>query len=70
MDATLFTVTNPQGSVSVSAAMGGDIHRIEPSDKVDNMSEPRLAEEIFVLAGPGPAEGAGRAAHLHAPRRG
>ncbi|EPQ79122.1 DUF2694 family protein [Mycobacterium marinum] len=46
----LFTVTNPQGSVSVSAVMGGDIHRVELSDKVDNMSEPRLAEEIFVLA--------------------
>src|SRR5262249_23255300 len=46
----LFTVTNPQGSVSVTAMMGGIIQRVTLSDKATSMSEAQLAEEIFVIA--------------------
>ena len=46
----LFTVTNPQGSVSVTTMMGGIIHRVELTDKASNMSDSALAEEIFVIA--------------------
>ncbi|GJO37967.1 DUF2694 family protein [Mycobacterium marinum] len=46
----LYTVTNPQGTVSVSAVLGGSIHRVELSEEVTTMAEPNLAEEIFVIA--------------------
>ncbi|MDC9017033.1 DUF2694 family protein [Mycobacterium marinum] len=46
----LYTVTNPQGTVSVSAVLGGSIHRVDLSEKVTTMAEPNLAEEIFVIA--------------------
>jgi hypothetical protein len=49
-DLDLFTVTNPQGSVSVSALMDGRIHQVKLTDKVESMGEPQLAEEIFVIA--------------------
>lgn len=49
-DLELFTVTNPQGSVSVTAMMGGIVHRITLTDKAASMSESSLAEEIFVIA--------------------
>ncbi|QUR70014.1 DUF2694 domain-containing protein [Mycobacterium spongiae] len=46
----LFTVTNPQGSVSVTALMDGRIQQVTVSDKASSMSESSLAEEIFVIA--------------------
>lgn len=46
----LFTVTNPQGSVSVTALMDGRVQNITVTDKASSMSEPALAEEIFVIA--------------------
>ncbi|KZS67934.1 DUF2694 domain-containing protein [Mycobacterium ostraviense] len=46
----LFTVTNPQGSVSVTAMMGGIIQKITVTDKASRMTESGLAEEIFVIA--------------------
>ncbi|GAB7144211.1 DUF2694 domain-containing protein [Mycobacterium riyadhense] len=46
----LFTVTNPQGSVSVTALMGGIIQQVTVTDKASSMSESGLAEEIFVIA--------------------
>lgn len=45
-----FTVANPSKSVSVTALMDGRIQKVELSDHVERMSEPQLAEEIFVLA--------------------
>ncbi|MBS4728061.1 YbaB/EbfC family DNA-binding protein [Mycobacterium sp. SM1] len=47
----LFTVTNPPGTVSVSALMGGRAYQIELSAKATNMTEQHLAEEIVVIAG-------------------
>lgn len=46
----LFTVTNPQGSVSVTALMDGRIQQVTVTDKASSMSESGLAEEIFVIA--------------------
>lgn len=46
----LFTVTNPQGSVSVSTLMDGRIQHVELTDKATSMSEAQLADEIFVIA--------------------
>jgi hypothetical protein len=46
----LFTVTNPQGTVTVTTFMDGRINRIELSPKVITMTETRLAEEIVVIA--------------------
>ncbi|OSC41510.1 DUF2694 domain-containing protein [Mycobacterium decipiens] len=46
----LFTVANPQGSVSVTALMDGKIQRVELNDKVTSMTEAQLADEIFVIA--------------------
>jgi len=47
----LFTVTNPPGTVSVSANISGMIQQVELSAKVNTMSEAELADEILVLAG-------------------
>lgn len=49
-DLALFTVTNPQGSVSVTALMDGRVQHITVTDKASGMSESALAEEIFVIA--------------------
>ncbi|BBX99068.1 DUF2694 domain-containing protein [Mycobacterium lacus] len=46
----MYTVTNPQGSVSVTALMGGIIQRITVTDKASSMTESGLADEIFVIA--------------------
>ncbi|KAA1250505.1 DUF2694 domain-containing protein [Mycobacterium simiae] len=49
-DLALFTVTNPQGSVSVTAMMDGRVQQISVTDKASSMTESGLAEEIFVIA--------------------
>jgi hypothetical protein len=46
----LFTATNPDGTVSVTALMNGEILRVTLSAAVTSMTEPSLAEEILVLA--------------------
>jgi hypothetical protein len=46
-----FTVTNPPGTVTVSAYPDGRIERIELSPGAAKMSERELAEEIVVIAG-------------------
>ncbi|WP_422743666.1 YbaB/EbfC family DNA-binding protein [Mycobacterium sp. WMMD1722] len=46
-----FTVSNPIGSVTVSAHPDGRIERIELSRRSTEMSETELAEEIVVIAG-------------------
>ena len=45
-----FTVTNPAGTVSATATIGGRLHRVELSANVPDMTESQLAEEILVLA--------------------
>ncbi len=47
----LFTATNPDGTVSVTALMGGQILRVDLSPPVTGMTESELAEEITVIAG-------------------
>ncbi|SDE66744.1 hypothetical protein SAMN04488581_4492 [Mycolicibacterium neoaurum] len=48
----LFTVTNPPGTVTVSALLDGRIHRIElsPEATAEADSEAQLAAEIVVIA--------------------
>lgn len=48
----VFTVTNPPGTVTVSAALDGRIHRIElsPEATADADTEDQLAAEIVVIA--------------------
>jgi hypothetical protein len=45
-----FTVTNPPGTVTVSAFMDGSVRQIDLSQKVTAMTEGDLAEEIVVIA--------------------
>ena len=45
-----FTVTNPPGTVSVSALIDGRTQRVELSPKASSLTESELAEEIIVLA--------------------
>ncbi len=46
-----FTVTNPHGTVSVSALMDGRTHRVQLSPKASSLTESELADEIIVLSG-------------------
>ncbi|MBI2698739.1 MAG: DUF2694 domain-containing protein [Mycobacterium sp.] len=46
----LAKVANPQGTVAVSADMGGRIHRVDLSAGATSMGEQQLAEEILVIA--------------------
>ena len=46
----LFSVTNPPGTVTVTAFMDGRVSRIDLSPRVTRMSEAQLAEEVVVLA--------------------
>lgn len=46
----LFTVTNPPGTVSVSALGDGAIDRVALSAEVTRLTESQLAEEILVVA--------------------
>lgn len=46
----LFTITNPHGTVSVTAGFDGKVLRIILSSTVTTMTESQLAEEITVLA--------------------
>ncbi|OBI46388.1 secretion protein EspD [Mycobacterium kyorinense] len=50
LQSPLFTVTNPAGTVTVSAFMDGHIQGIELTAKVTNMTEAHLADEILVIA--------------------
>lgn len=49
--ATAFTVTNPPGSVTVSADPDGRVRRIELSPRASGLTERELAAEIVVIAG-------------------
>ena len=48
--ATMFTVTNPPGTVTVSTFMDGSVQRIDLSQEVISMTEADLADEIVVIA--------------------
>lgn len=48
--ATMFTVTNPPGTVTVSTFMDGSVRRIDLSQEVISMTEADLADEIVVIA--------------------
>ena len=52
-DATepVFTVTNPPGTVTVSALFDGRVQRIELSPQATEVAEDQLAAEIVVIAG-------------------
>jgi ESX secretion-associated protein EspD/H len=45
-----FTVTNPAGTVSATATIGGRLHQVELSADATEMTESQLADEILVLA--------------------
>jgi hypothetical protein len=45
-----FTVTNPPGTVSVSALIDGRTHRVHLSPNTTSLTESELAQEIIVLA--------------------
>ncbi|BBY21350.1 YbaB/EbfC family DNA-binding protein [Mycobacterium stomatepiae] len=49
-DVPLFTVTNPPGTVSVSALGDGAIDRVDLSADATSLTEAELAEEILVMA--------------------
>jgi hypothetical protein len=46
----VFTVTNPSGTVSVTAYLTGPVQRVDLDPSVVKMTEHELAEEIRVLA--------------------
>ncbi len=50
VDTMIFTVTNPPGTVSVSALPNGRPYRIELGPQVTGMTESQLAEEISVIS--------------------
>lgn len=47
----LFAVTNPPGTVTVTAFLDGRVKQIDLSPKVTEMTEADLADEIVVIAG-------------------
>lgn len=47
---SMFTVTNPPGTVTVSTFMDGSVQRIDLTPEVVSMTEADLAEEIVVIA--------------------
>lgn len=50
IETLLFTATNPGGTVSVTALMGGQVLRVSLSPTVTSLTESALADEILVLA--------------------
>jgi hypothetical protein len=49
--APVYTVTNPPGTVTVSAFLDGRVKHVDLSPKVTEMTESDLADEIVVIAG-------------------
>jgi hypothetical protein len=46
----LFSVTNPPGTVSVTAYLNGCVQRVDLAPNVTDMTERELADEILVIA--------------------
>jgi hypothetical protein len=51
VEGELFSVTNPPGTVTVTALMDGRVHRIELAPSAVSSTEEQLADEIVVIAG-------------------
>jgi ESX secretion-associated protein EspD/H len=49
-EAQVFSVTNPQGTVTVTTYLDGRVKHVELSPKVTEMTETDLADEIVVIA--------------------
>ena len=49
-DVPIFSVTNPPGTVTVTAYMDGRVQQIDLSPKAINMTESDLVDEILVIA--------------------
>jgi ESX secretion-associated protein EspD/H len=49
-DVPVFSVTNPPGTVTVTAFLDGRVKQVDLSPKVTGMTEADLAEEIVVIA--------------------
>ena len=64
----VFTVTNPPGTVTVTAFLDGRVKQIELSPKVTDMTETDLADEIVVIAGLATADATVGSVRLHARR--
>jgi hypothetical protein len=47
----VFTVSNPQGTVTVTTFLDGRVRHIDLSHKVTEMTETELADEIVVISG-------------------
>jgi hypothetical protein len=47
----VFTVTNPPGTVTVTAFLDGRVKQVDLSSKVTDMTESDLADEIVLIAG-------------------
>jgi hypothetical protein len=47
----VFAITNPPGTVTVTAFLDGRVKQVELSAKVTDMTETDLADEIVVIAG-------------------
>lgn len=50
VESLIFTVTNPPGTVSVTALPNGAPYRVELSPRAARMTERELAEEISIIA--------------------
>jgi DNA-binding protein YbaB len=50
LEVPVFTVTNPPGTVTVTAFMDGRVKHVQLSPKVTDMTETDLADEIVVIA--------------------
>jgi hypothetical protein len=50
LGAPVFTVTNPPGTVTVTAFLDGRVKQVDLSPKVTDMTETDLADEIVVIA--------------------
>lgn len=51
MEDRLYTVTNPPGTVTVSAYLDGRVSDVELAASVSRLTESNLAEEIVIVAG-------------------
>ncbi|MBI3227737.1 MAG: YbaB/EbfC family DNA-binding protein [Mycolicibacterium cosmeticum] len=51
IEGELFSVTNPPGTVTVTALLDGRVHRIELAPTAASSTEEQLADEIVVIAG-------------------
>lgn len=51
LEVPVFAVTNPPGTVTVTAFLDGRVKQVQLSEKATDMTESDLADEIVVIAG-------------------